>query len=154
MMSSSPQQTTGATGSVGPVVLVLQSDADSREMYAEYFSHLHWRAVPLTSGREVLAAAPGATAIVTDICIGGDLDAFTLIRELKHDEHTKDIPVVVVTAWTWKDDRDRAAQAGCDAFLAKPCLPEDLVETVVQLLASKSQSPQDSEKRPESTAWL
>jgi CheY-like chemotaxis protein len=120
----------------GPLVVLLQSDDDSRDMYARYFAHLGWRTVQLDTGRDVFTFAPEASVIVTDILRVGEPDPYALIRELKHDQRTSTVPVVVVTAWADAACRERAEQAGCDAFLLKPCLPDDLLEVLVQLIAS------------------
>ena len=47
---------------------------------------------------------------------------------------TKAIPVIVLTACGWRSERDRARAAGCDVFLAKPCLPDLLVREIRRLL--------------------
>jgi CheY-like chemotaxis protein len=39
---------------------------------------------------------------------------------LKADASTRDIPIIVVSAYTSKVDRDRAERAGCDGFIPKP----------------------------------
>ena len=120
----------------GPLVVLLQSDDDSRDMYARYFAHLGWRPVAIGTGRELRDVAPQATVIVTDIIRTGEPDPCALISELKHDERTKDTPIVVVTAWTEASSRARAERAGCDAFLVKPCLPDDLLDVLVRLMVN------------------
>jgi DNA-binding response OmpR family regulator len=42
----------------------------------------------------------------------------------------------VVSAWTTESYRSAAAEAGADAFVAKPFLPEELAERVAELLAA------------------
>ena len=141
MMRTAASETRAAAVVAHPVVVVCQSDADSREMYVEYLSRLNWRPVPLTTGRDVLNAAPQAHAIVTDVPIDGDLDAFALLSALKRDERTATIPVVVVSAWTGIPYRRRAEEAGCDAYLSKPCLPDELANVLAWLMASKPSAP-------------
>ena len=119
----------------GPTVLLLQSVSDSREMYARFFAYLGWRAVPLATGRELLALASHASVIVTDIVSHDDLDPYGLISDLKRDHRTKHVPVAVVTAWVQTTCRERAEEAGCDAYLVKPCLPDDLLAVLVRLIA-------------------
>jgi len=118
------------------VVVVLQGDADSREMYAEYFRHHGLLPVPVLTARDGLMVAPRADVIVTGLLLPGDMDGVEFIARLKSDERTKRIPVIVVTACAWKSDRERAEEAGCDLFLPKPCLPDDLLRDVQRLLAA------------------
>ena len=46
------------------------------------------------------------------------------------------MPLIVLTACAWPKDRARAEGAGCDVFLPKSCLPNDLLGEVQQLLTA------------------
>jgi CheY-like chemotaxis protein len=116
------------------VVLLVQPDADSREMYAEFLRLHGLLSVPISTARDGLAAAAKADVVVTDLLLPGDIDGIEFIRRLKGDERTKQVPVVVVTACAWTTDRARAEEAGCDLFLPMPCLPDDLLRHVRRLL--------------------
>ena len=50
------------------------------------------------------------------------------------DSRTAGIPVVALTGHALADISERARQAGCDAFVTKPCLPEDLVKEIRRVL--------------------
>jgi CheY-like chemotaxis protein len=118
------------------VVLLVQADADSREMYAEFFRYRGFLPVPVSTARDGLTVAPQADVIVTGLLLPGEMDGVEFIARLKRHEHTKRIPVIVLTTCTWKSDRERAEQAGCDVFLPKPCVPDDLLREVRRLLAA------------------
>jgi CheY-like chemotaxis protein len=118
------------------VVLLVQADADSREMYSEYLRYQGFLPVPISTARDGLTVAPKADVIVTGLLLPGDMDGVEFITRLKRDERTKRIPVIVLTACAWKSDRERAEEAGCDVFLPKPCLPADLLREVQLLLAA------------------
>ena len=47
------------------------------------------------------------------------MDGVQLIRELKHDPATRDIPIVIMTSSNRSEDRDEAQRAGCAAFYYK-----------------------------------
>lgn len=51
-------------------------------------------------------------------------------RELKANPATKHIPVLALTAHAFDDARQEARAVGCDGFVTKPCLPDDLVTRV------------------------
>lgn len=119
-----------------PVVLLIQADADSREMYTEFFRYEGLLPVPVSNARDGLTVARRADIIVTGLLLPGDIDGIEFIARLKRDERTKRIPLIVLTACAWKSDRERAEEAGCDVFLAKPCLPDHLLREVRLLLAA------------------
>jgi CheY-like chemotaxis protein len=92
--------------------------------------------IPVSNAREGLTVARKADIIVTGLLLLGDIDGIEFIARLKRDERTKRIPLIVVTACAWQSDRHRAEEAGCDIFLAKPCLPDHLLREVRLLLAA------------------
>ena len=49
---------------------------------------------------------------------------------LKADARTRGIPVVALTGHALAGTSEGAKTAGCDAFVTKPCLPEDLVKEI------------------------
>ncbi len=52
------------------------------------------------------------------------------MRRLRGDPRTRHLLVLVVTGRVFPEDRAAAEQAGADAFLAKPCLPDVLLKAV------------------------
>ena len=120
------------------VVLLVQAEADSREIYAEFLRYQGFLPVPVSTARDGLRVAPEADVIVTGLLLPGDMDGIEFIARLKRDDRTKRIPVIVLTACAWKSDHERAEQAGCDVFLPKPCLPDDLLREVRRLLAQRT----------------
>jgi CheY-like chemotaxis protein len=53
-----------------------------------------------------------------------------LVTRLRHAEATKQKPIIVLTACTLEPGQRRAYAAGCNVFLPKPCLPENLVSAI------------------------
>ena len=74
-----------------------------------------------------------AGVIVAGLLLPGDMDGIEFIGRLKGDEARKRIAVIVLTACAWKSEGERSEQAGCDVFLLKPCLPDDLLREVRRL---------------------
>ncbi|MDH3347835.1 MAG: response regulator [Desulfobulbaceae bacterium] len=58
------------------------------------------------------------------------LDGLAATRMLKHDEGTKHLNIVAVTAYAMKGDRERILAAGCDGYLAKPFLHKEFISLV------------------------
>jgi CheY-like chemotaxis protein len=104
-------------------------------MYAEFLRHDGFSPICVSTAEDGLTQAPGASVIVCGILLHGQMNGIDLIAQLRRDDRTMRTPIVVLTACAWDADRRRAEQAGCDAFLTKPCLPEDLSREVRRLLA-------------------
>ena len=58
------------------------------------------------------------------------LDGWQATRELKSNPATEHIPILALTAHAFDDARQQAKAVGCDGFVTKPCLPDDLVARV------------------------
>jgi CheY-like chemotaxis protein len=84
---------------------------------------------------DALTLAPQADLIVTDTLLPGSLDGVAFVSRLKSAARTKAIPIIMLTSCAWPSERDRAYAAGCDVFLAKPCVPDLFVSEIRRLLA-------------------
>jgi two-component system, OmpR family, phosphate regulon response regulator PhoB len=58
-----------------------------------------------------------------------------VLRELREDERTRDLPVLILTAKVQLEDHRRCLQLGADGFLTKPFSPEVLSEALEDVLA-------------------
>jgi two-component system, cell cycle response regulator DivK len=118
-----------------PLVLVVDDYQDAREMYAEYLSFSGFRVEEASTGAEAIekAFALRPDVILMDLSLPG-MDGWTATRRLKNDERTKGIPVVALTGHALAGASEGARQAGCDAFVTKPCLPDELVVEVRRML--------------------
>ncbi len=56
-------------------------------------------------------------------------------RVLKADARTRHIPIIVITSFALSGDREKAAAAGADSYLAKPYSPRELLDLVNKYLA-------------------
>jgi two-component system cell cycle response regulator DivK len=118
-----------------PVVLVVDDFPDNREMYGEYLEHLGYRVLEAADGQTAIdiARQEKPAAIVMDLSLPV-VDGWQATRVLKNDPETANIQIVVLTGHAEPASRQRALDAGCDEFMAKPCLPADLADTIKKLL--------------------
>jgi PAS domain S-box-containing protein len=68
--------------------------------------------------------------VLMDVNLRTEKDGLELTAELKQDPRYKNIPVVAVTAYAMKGDRERAIEAGCVDHVAKPFTRSELVTAV------------------------
>ncbi len=76
-----------------------------------------------------LARQMAPDLILMDIQLPG-MDGLAAIAELKHDEATRTIPVIALTALAMKGDERRILAAGCDAYIAKPMAYQEFLAVV------------------------
>jgi two-component system cell cycle response regulator DivK len=119
-----------------PLILVVDDFLDNRQMYAEYLAFSGLRVEEAENGHEALekAFAMLPDLIVMDLSLPG-IDGWEATRRLKADPRTKGIPVIALTGHALAGHSKGAMDAGCDAFITKPCLPERLLEEVRKTLA-------------------
>jgi two-component system cell cycle response regulator DivK len=117
-------------------ILVAEDDVDNRRIVVKVLT---------VEGHETLEAADGRTTveiarrerpdlILMDLAMPG-MDGWEAARRLKADPETADIPIIALTAFAMRGDEERARQAGCDAYLSKPCRPQTIRDVVRQFLA-------------------
>jgi two-component system, cell cycle response regulator DivK len=119
-----------------PTVLLVEDNEDNRAIYTTILRHCGHSVAEASTGEEGIRLArelrPGV--ILMDVAMPG-IDGWEATRRLKADPATAAIPVIALTAHAMADDRRRASEVGCDAYLAKPVEPRRVVQEVERLLA-------------------
>jgi two-component system cell cycle response regulator DivK len=117
------------------LVLIVDDDADQREMYGRYLTARGFPVLLATHGGEAveLARQTRPDAIVMDLWMP-HVDGWEATRRLKRDPSTRNIPVIACTGHVVGTSAERAFDAGCDAYVTKPCLPKDLVLEIRRVL--------------------
>jgi two-component system, cell cycle response regulator DivK len=124
------------TVSRAPLVLVVDCDAQTREMYVEWLSFSGFRVAEAAQADEAFEKAHTLqpSIITTGISLKEGGDGCMLCDRLKHDKGTREIPVLIVTAWALGGHVERARLAGCDGVLLKPCPPTTLLAEIKRLI--------------------
>ena len=73
--------------------------------------------------------------VLLDVDMGPGPNGFDVCRQIKADEATKDIPVVMLTAHESDSDRAIGFAAGATQYLTKPFGPLELIDTIRGILA-------------------
>jgi two-component system, cell cycle response regulator DivK len=132
-----------------PLALLVDADADTRRMYAEYLRLASgWSVEEAADGREALAKAISRhpAVIITETRLPG-MSGFDLCRLLRSDTATVDISIIVVTGDALEADIRRARLAGADAVLVKPCLPDQLHAEMCRVI-EQSAEPREASRSP------
>ena len=119
-------------------ILAVDDDPNALEVLAASLGEAGLDVLTATSGEEALRIVAKATPdlILLDLMMP-DMNGHDLLRELKSNKETSDIPVVVITALDQVEEKERAIQGGADDFLAKPIARSELLIRVRTFLKVK-----------------
>jgi two-component system cell cycle response regulator DivK len=73
--------------------------------------------------------------ILLDISLSKGLDGLELAREIKKLKKYKDVPVIAVTAYAFKEDENRILKSGCTHYISKPFTKNYLLDTITKALS-------------------
>ena len=62
------------------------------------------------------------------------MDGLSAVEILKKDEKTRDIPILALTSYAMKGDREKILEAGCEGYLAKPIDTRKFADEVKAIL--------------------
>jgi PAS domain S-box-containing protein len=118
------------TGADRPRVVWADDNADMRDYVRRLLSE-RYNTEAVADGEAALAAARRAPPdlVLADVMMPG-LDGFGLLRELRADERTRAVPVVLVSARAGEESRVEGLQAGADDYLVKPFSARELLARV------------------------
>lgn len=121
-----------------PLVLVVDDNEDNRDIYASSLRHKGFAVEVAADGAEAVEVARRLrpAIVVMDLGMPG-MDGWDAIAALRATPETRDTYVIVVSGFADTTSRKRAREAGCDEFLAKPCLPKVLIERIIAVLKKK-----------------
>ncbi|MEK7096652.1 MAG: response regulator [Patescibacteria group bacterium] len=120
----------------GKVILVVDDDLDLSEMYAERFKAEGAVVEIAHDGREAikLAEENRPHVILLDLMMP-EVNGFEVLKALKGDDSTKEMPILVLTALVEADKYEKAKELGADGYVVKSeLMPNEVVEKVKQML--------------------
>ena len=119
----------------GELILVVEDHAMNTKLVRDFLSVKGYEVIESTTAEEglQLAREQGPDLILMDVRLPG-MDGVTALRELKHDEATRNIPVIAVTASVMPSERDQFLVAGFDGYHPKPISVKGLLEDIRTLL--------------------
>jgi len=126
-------------------ILIADDNADMRDYLSQVLRD--WTLTTALDGQAALdiARAMSPHLIVTDVMMPG-LDGFELLRELRRDPRTQDIPVLILSARAGEEARVSGLDAGADDYITKPFSARELRARVGSLL-NLSRARRDAEQQ-------
>ena len=134
----------------GTRVLMVDDNRTNRFILWEYLKF--WGCIPVEAEdgfealdmlRESVSSMSSFELILSDVQMPG-MDGFELIRKIKKIEAVKDIPIIVLTSVGQLGDGKKCRDMGISGYLSKPVRRDELHQTILSVLGSFPQSPEDT----------
>ncbi len=112
-------------------ILVVEDQEDNRQILEDLLSSVGYEVIHVADGAAGVAAAERERPdlILMDIQLP-IMDGYEATRQIKAEPTLQHIPVIAVTSYAMDGEQARAAEAGCDAYLAKPVSPRALLAKI------------------------
>ena len=112
-------------------ILVIEDHEDNRRIMRDLLTGSGYEVIEAVTGIEGVSAAESyhPDLILMDINLPG-IDGYEATRRIKADPDLQNIPILVVTSYALSGDDVKAFEAGCDAYVAKPFSPRELLAKI------------------------
>ena len=120
-------------------ILVIEDDPGIRSMVSMTLRNFGYRASEFEDGNKAIKILQEATVrnrpdlILLDLMMPG-LDGYQLVRALRGDPETAQIPLVLLTALAEDTQQFVGLASGADQYLTKPASPQAIVATIQQVI--------------------
>jgi two-component system, cell cycle response regulator DivK len=116
-------------------ILYIEDNEYNRKIVRQLLVRTTYRLVEAMDGETGVAMAQQQLPqlILMDVQLP-KMSGLDATRILKADPQTSKIPIIVITSFALSGDREKAAAAGADSYLAKPYSPRELLALVRQFL--------------------
>lgn len=112
-------------------ILVAEDNEDNRQILRDLLASGGFDMIEAQDGEEAIAAAETSRPdlILMDIQLP-IIDGYEATRRIKAKPGLRDIPIIMVTSYALSGDEEKARQAGCDDYAAKPFSPRQLLAKI------------------------
>jgi two-component system cell cycle response regulator DivK len=117
-------------------VLLVEDNEMNRDMLSRRLTRKGYEVVMAVDGQQAveMAGSESPDLILMDMSLP-IMDGWEASRQIKGEAKTGQIPIIALTAHAMQGDREKAMEAGCDAYETKPVELPRLLETMEKLLA-------------------
>ena len=116
-------------------IFIVEDEENIREMIAYALNNSSFRAKAFTNAKQLYDELNEQIPhlFLLDIMLEGD-DGYTILKKLRENEKTKDIPVIMLTAKSSEYDKVKGLDMGADDFITKPFGVMELISRVKAVL--------------------
>ena len=121
-------------------ILIVEDNAQNMRLIEMVLGAKGYRLLKATNGEEALetVSRDKPDLIITDIQLP-KTDGLELTKRLRQMPALNHIPIIAITAYAMKGDKERIIGAGCDAYLSKPISTRQLPVVVAEMLLQRQE---------------
>lgn len=120
-----------------PAALIVDDHEPTRKLLwlllDDHFE-MAFAATPNETLQAVDEAASTFDLLIVDINLGADINGMDLLREIQQQAGYEDVAALACTAYAMPGDREQLLDGGFGAYLSKPFVRSELMQTLEQLL--------------------
>ena len=123
-----------------PIILVVEDEFDNLLLISHVLIFLKFSFITATEGKAALELATKyeVDLVLLDLVLP-DTTGFEVASLFRRNELTQKMPIIAISALAQEKDRDRALSNGCNDYLIKPFLIDDLRHKICQYLPQSKQ---------------
>ncbi len=124
--------------SQNPIILCVDDEEANLKLLDNILTPRGYNVVSAASGKDALQKikSQDVDLILLDIMMPL-MDGFEVCRQIKDDQKLRNIPVIMITALTAKEDRIHGIESGAEEFLSKPFDKKEVLARINSLLKVK-----------------
>jgi two-component system cell cycle response regulator DivK len=116
-------------------ILIAEDNAVNRELLRELLEIRGYDVIEACDGQEALLKIAEMKPDILLLDLGMPiLDGFGTVRKIRENPGLRSLPVLAVTAYAMRDDREKVLNSGFDGYLSKPIDPGVLDRELKRLL--------------------
>jgi two-component system cell cycle response regulator DivK len=112
-------------------ILIVEDEPSNLKLVRDLLERFKYETIEATDGEQgvQLARAQKPDLILMDIMMP-KMDGLEATRIIKEDAVTKHIPIIALTSFAMKGDKERTLEVGCDGYISKPIDIRELMKMV------------------------
>jgi two-component system cell cycle response regulator DivK len=116
-------------------ILIVEDDPRNLKLLRDLLQRFGYEILEAPDGEQGVKSAgeKKPDLILMDIMMP-KMDGLEATRIIKADEKTKHIPIIALTSYAMKGDREKTIEAGCDGYIAKPIDIKEVLKAIEHFL--------------------
>jgi two-component system, cell cycle response regulator DivK len=125
---------------MGKTILIVEDEPKNMKLLRDLLQRFGYEILEAFDGEEGVKSAGEniPNLILMDIMMP-KMDGLEATRIIKAEAKTKYIPIIALTSYAMKGDKEKTMDAGCDGYIAKPIDIQEVLKTIEHFLTMQEQ---------------